>query len=155
MSTLEQIEAAIESLPREEFFRLHEWIRDRFDDKWDKQIEEDVRSGRLNSVTQEALAEYRAGRSKPFLRMKSRAVASFWIGYNRLPTTIQKLAVKQYRLWLDNPRHPSVRFKKVGSHWSARITDDYRTVGIMEGDTIIWFFVGTHAEYIQILKDQP
>ena len=66
MSTLEQIEAAIESLPREEFFRLHEWIRDRFDDKWDKQIEEDVRSGRLNSVAQEALAEYRAGRSKPF-----------------------------------------------------------------------------------------
>jgi len=66
MSTLEQIEAAIESLPREEFFRLHEWIRDRFDDEWDKQIEEDVRSGRLHSVTQEALAEYRAGRSKPF-----------------------------------------------------------------------------------------
>ena len=66
MSTLEQIKAAIESLPREDFFRLHEWIRDRFDDKWDKQIEEDTRSGRLNSVTREALAEYRAGRSKPF-----------------------------------------------------------------------------------------
>ena len=48
MSTLEQIEAAIEKLPREDFFRLHEWIRDRFDDAWDKQIEEDAHSGRLD-----------------------------------------------------------------------------------------------------------
>jgi hypothetical protein len=66
MSTLEQIEAAIQSLPREDFFRLHEWIRDRFDDEWDKQIEEDARSGRLDKVAREALAEYRAGRSKVF-----------------------------------------------------------------------------------------
>ena len=66
MSTLEQIEAAIEKLPREDFFRLHEWIRDRFDDAWDKQIEEDARSGRLDSITREALAEYRSGQSRPF-----------------------------------------------------------------------------------------
>jgi hypothetical protein len=66
MSTLEQIEAAIEQLPREDFFRLHEWIQDRFDDAWDKQIEEDARSGRLDSVTQEALTEYRTGQSRPF-----------------------------------------------------------------------------------------
>ncbi len=66
MSTLEQIEAAIASLPREDFFRLHEWIRDRFDDEWDKQIAEDAGSGRLDGVAREALAEYRAGRSKPF-----------------------------------------------------------------------------------------
>jgi hypothetical protein len=86
--------------------------------------------------------------------MKSRAVTSFWAGYNRLPETIQKLAAKQYSLLLENSHHPSVRFKKVGTHWSARITDDYRAVGIMDGDTVIWFFVGTHAEYIQILKHQ-
>ncbi len=66
MSTLEQIEAAIEKLPPEDFIRLHEWIRERFDDAWDKQIEEDGRSGRLDSVTREALGEYRAGRSVPF-----------------------------------------------------------------------------------------
>jgi hypothetical protein len=71
--------------------------------------------------------------------MKSRAVASFWDGYNRLPPVIQALAVKQYRLWLDNPRHPSVRFKKVGVRSSARITDDYRAIGVMEGDVVIWF----------------
>jgi hypothetical protein len=62
MSTVEQIEAAIQKLPREDFFRLHKWVRDRFDDEWDKQIEEDARSGRLDHAAQEALAEYRAGK---------------------------------------------------------------------------------------------
>ncbi len=62
----DQIEAAIQKLPREEFFRLHEWIRDRFDDEWDKQIEEDVRAGRLDHLAQEALAEHRAGKTMPF-----------------------------------------------------------------------------------------
>lgn len=66
MSTVEQIEAAIEKLPREDFFRLHEWIRDRFDDEWDKQFEEDALSGRLDAIAKEALAEYRAGKSTPF-----------------------------------------------------------------------------------------
>ena len=66
MSRVEQIEAAIQKLSREEFFRLRDWMRDRFDDEWDKQIEEDARSGRLDRVAQEALAEYRAGKTTPF-----------------------------------------------------------------------------------------
>jgi Txe/YoeB family toxin of Txe-Axe toxin-antitoxin module len=87
-----------------------------------------------------------------FRPMRSRAVASFWNGYNRLPSRIQELADKQYRLWLNDPGHPSVRFKKVGSYWSARITDDYRAVGIMDEDAVIWFFIGRHDEYTQLLK---
>jgi hypothetical protein len=84
--------------------------------------------------------------------MQSRVVASFWNGYNRLPVAVQKLAMKQYKLWLDDPHHPSVRFKKVGVYWSARITDDYRALGIMDENTVIWFFLGTHVEYNQVLK---
>ncbi len=84
--------------------------------------------------------------------MKSNVVASFWNNYNRLPKEVQALALKQYALWLSNPNHPSLRFKKVGNYWSARITDDYRAVGIRDGDTVIWFFVGTHADYNRILK---
>ena len=48
------------------------------------------------------------------------------------------------------PHVPS--FKKVGTHWSARITEDYRAVGAMDGDTVIWYFIGTHAEYDRLLK---
>jgi hypothetical protein len=84
--------------------------------------------------------------------MKSRAVRDFWDRYNALPGEIQALALKQYRLWLANHRHPSVRFKKVGDYWCARVNDDYRAVGILDGDTIVWFFIGSHAAYEALLK---
>jgi len=84
--------------------------------------------------------------------MKSKAVLSFWEAYYKLPTDIRKLAIKQFRLWLENPNHPSVRFKKVGAYWSARINNDYRAVGIMDGEVVIWFFIGTHKEYERLLK---
>ena len=84
--------------------------------------------------------------------MQSKAVAGFWEGYGRLPEKAKKAARKQYALWLKNPQHPSLRFKKVGNYWSARVTGSYRAVGIMDGDTVIWFFIGTHAEYERILS---
>ncbi|MEY3895521.1 MAG: hypothetical protein RLZZ214_1040 [Verrucomicrobiota bacterium] len=84
--------------------------------------------------------------------MNSKAVAGFWAGYDRLPGEVRKITDKQYRLWLENPSHPSVQFKKVGRYWSARITDDYRAVGVKDEDTIVWFWIGTHAEYDKLLK---
>ena len=84
--------------------------------------------------------------------MTSRAVASFWDDFKRLPTAVQARAVKQYRLWHRNPHHPSLRFKKVGSYWSVRVTNDYRAVGILDEDVVVWFFIGSHAEYDRLLK---
>ena len=84
--------------------------------------------------------------------MKSKAVEAFWKGYGRLPVKIQRAARKQYALWLQDPHHPSVRFKKVGHYWSARVTESYRAVGIVDGDAVVWFFIGTHAEYERILS---
>lgn len=84
--------------------------------------------------------------------MRSRAVRSFWDRYHALPADVQRIAVKQYRLWLHDPRHPSVRFKKVGGYWSARVSDDYRSVGILDGKAVVWFFIGTHSEYGRLLK---
>jgi hypothetical protein len=51
---------------------------------------------------------------------------------------------------LRDPHHPSVRFKKVGDFWSARVSGNYRVVGILDGDVVIWFFIGTHAEHGRI-----
>ena len=85
--------------------------------------------------------------------MKSHATRGFWRLYSSsLPPAIRQTAVKQYRLWMADPRHRSLQFKKVGAYWSARVTDDYRAVGIMAGDAIVWFWVGTHAEYDRLLK---
>jgi len=84
--------------------------------------------------------------------MKSHATRQFWRSYRDLPPGIRRTAVKQYRLWIENPRHPSVHFKNVGGYWSARVTEDYRAVGTMEGDTVIWFWIGTHAEYDRLIN---
>jgi hypothetical protein len=84
--------------------------------------------------------------------MNSRATRKFWRCFHRLPDDIQMLTTKQYLLWLQNPLHPSVQFKKTSLYWSAKVTEDYRALGIMEGDTVIWFWVGTHDEYERLLR---
>jgi regulator of replication initiation timing len=66
MSTVEEIEKAIETLPRDQFYQLREWVQSRFEDEWDRQIEEDSLSGRLDHLVQEALTEHRAGLTTPF-----------------------------------------------------------------------------------------
>ena len=85
--------------------------------------------------------------------MESRAVRTFWDRYHALTPEIRRLADKQYRLWVRNPNHPSLRFKKVGDYWSARINDDFRAVGVMDGGAVVWFFIGSHAEYDRLLKE--
>ncbi len=66
MSTVQEIEAAIQRLPREDVFRLHEVIQHRFDDEWDKQFEDDAISGKLDHLAEGAIAEHRAGKSTAF-----------------------------------------------------------------------------------------
>jgi hypothetical protein len=85
--------------------------------------------------------------------MKSRATTQFWKHYGALPPYIRGQAQKQFRLWLSDARHPSVRFKKIRSYWSARVTDDYRVLGVMVEDTVVWFWIGSHAEYERIIKE--
>lgn len=51
-----------------------------------------------------------------------------------------------------DPHHPSIQFKKIGSVWSARVTADYRALGVMEDNTVIWFWIGNHHAYEQLLK---
>jgi hypothetical protein len=68
MSTVQEIEKAIEQLPREEIFRLREVIQHRFDDEWDRQFADDAESGLLDELAEAALAEHRAGKSASFPR---------------------------------------------------------------------------------------
>jgi hypothetical protein len=84
--------------------------------------------------------------------MNSHATEKFWQCFGRLPAEIRALATKQFRLWIREPRHPSIQFKKVAAYWSARITDNYRAVGVMDEDTVIWFWIGTHDEYERLLN---
>ena len=46
----------------------------------------------------------------------------------------------------------SLRFKKVGEIWSARVGDDYRALAQLRGETFYWFWIGPHDEYEQIIR---
>jgi len=68
-----------------------------------------------------------------------------------LPPEIQRLARKNFKLWLRDPRHPSLHFKKVGDFWSARVGDNYRALAIVEGSRAKWFWIGPHDEYERLI----
>ena len=79
--------------------------------------------------------------------MKHVASRSFWDAYGRLPERVRSLADKNYALLKEDPRHPSLQFKKVGRFWSVRVGARYRALGIESDDTLIWFWIGSHADY--------
>jgi hypothetical protein len=87
--------------------------------------------------------------------MKSRTDASFWKLYNDLSLDLQRKANKAYRLWRANPSAHGLDFKRVSESdplYSVRIGRDHRAVGLLEGDTIFWFFIGSHDEYDRVLR---
>ncbi len=82
--------------------------------------------------------------------MISRTRPSFWRAYAALDPRVQHAARRAYRLFLSNPEHSSLRFKKLQGYenvWSVRISDQYRAVGEREGDTIEWAWIGSHNEF--------
>ena len=65
MSTVEEIKAAIASLPAEEVGQVQAWLADYAERRWDEQIERDEQSGRLDALLDRALREHQAGRTRP------------------------------------------------------------------------------------------
>ena len=78
----------------------------------------------------------------------------FWQRYNFLPKQIQDLADKNYALLRADPFHPSLHFKKVGKNkdlWAVRVGEHYRALGLDKSEGVVWFRIGTHAEYDKML----
>lgn len=65
MTTVEAITAAIGELPPEQVAEVRAWLNERAEAEWDAQIEHDERAGRLDALADRALAEHRAGRTRP------------------------------------------------------------------------------------------
>jgi hypothetical protein len=84
--------------------------------------------------------------------MKSLATPRFWKLYSELGLVEQSCAKKAYALWLENPQHPSLHWKRIGKFWSVRINDDYRALAHVTGDTARWVWIGSHAEYERMLR---
>lgn len=62
MSTVDHIKEAIEALPKRDYIRLRKWFSERDWRQWDRQIEEDSKSGKLEFLVREAIEEKRKGR---------------------------------------------------------------------------------------------
>lgn len=83
--------------------------------------------------------------------MNHRTSPRFWKLYGQLSLDIRDLADKNFELLEQNPRHPSLHFKKIGPFWSVRVGIGFRAVGLDKGDLILWVWIGPHVEYKRLI----
>jgi hypothetical protein len=65
MSTVVEIEKALQTLPVEDARKIADWLQRYLDERWDKQIDGDIAAGRLEKLADKAMQDYQAGRIKP------------------------------------------------------------------------------------------
>jgi hypothetical protein len=87
--------------------------------------------------------------------VRSRTTRAFRESFAALPEPIREQAREAFRLWRSDPMHNSLHFKKLRTAepcYSVRIGIQWRALGRLEGDTLVWFWVGSHADYERRLK---
>jgi hypothetical protein len=88
--------------------------------------------------------------------MKSYTTREFRRLFASLPRHVQRQARQAYRLFRQDTGHPGLHFKRVHLAppiYSARVGIGYRAVGVFDADTITWFWIGSHANYDQLVKE--
>ena len=104
---------------------------------WDKQFEEDVKSGRFFGLTNKSVVDFKRGQFE-----------EFWVLHEKLPKDIQELADKNFALLKENPEHPSLHLRTVGRYWSLRIGEKNRALGVeVDEKGLLWCWIGSHSEY--------
>lgn len=86
--------------------------------------------------------------------MNSRTTRRFRELLAALPAHVRQQAREAYRLFQQNPAHPGLRFKQVHTDppiYSARVGIGHRAVGVRDGDTLVWYWIGSHADYDKLL----
>lgn len=86
--------------------------------------------------------------------MQSVTTERFRKAFARLPKSVQEKARNSYKLWKLNSNHPGLHFKQIHNKqpiYSIRIGLSYRTLGVIKGDTIIWFWIGSHEDYNDLI----
>ena len=79
--------------------------------------------------------------------MKHLASPEFWASYEALPAAVRKLADANYELLKPIPVILSLHFKRVGRYWSVRVGLRYRALAYETGGDMLWFWIGSHADY--------
>ena len=82
--------------------------------------------------------------------MRHFTLPRFWQHYQQLSEDVKRLADKNYALLKADPQHTSLHFKRVGKTkqlWSVRVGMHHRALGVEKPEGIVWFWIGTHADY--------
>lgn len=90
--------------------------------------------------------------ARPCRSINSSVTKTFRAEFARLDPSTRRLATRAYRLWLKDPRHPSLHFKKIGPYWSVRIGLSHRALGGIKGETLYWFWIGHHKVYDRLTR---
>ena len=83
--------------------------------------------------------------------MRHFASQNFWSDREKLSPDIRALADKNFALLKENPRHPSLHFKKVGKYWSARVGNRYRALAVEIPEGFLWFTIVPHTTYDKMI----
>jgi hypothetical protein len=87
--------------------------------------------------------------------VKSSVTKEFRKRLDQLPSIVQEQAIRAYEMWRADPFHSSLQFKRVNkslSIYSARIGIGHRALAFRKSDHVEWFWIGSHAEYDELLK---
>lgn len=83
--------------------------------------------------------------------MKHRTTQRFWRCYHALPEGVRRLADQGHELLKLDARHPSLHLKQVGRFWSVRVGLRYRALAVEHESDLIWFWIGSHADYDKLI----
>lgn len=89
--------------------------------------------------------------------MTSRTTERFRKALAALPEQVRAQARLAYRIFQQDPWHPGLQFKQVHPSrpiYSARVGLGYRALGVRDGDLIVWFWVGSHADYDRLISQR-
>lgn len=87
--------------------------------------------------------------------MNSELTDDFLACFRLLPERVKRQARKSYKTWKANHKHPGIDFKRVGKRlpiYSVRVGIGWRALGLKQGDTLLWFWIGPHSEYDRLLR---
>ncbi len=162
---VERAIAALRALPDEERERFAWEILERVDDKneWARIVSTEKARLWLEKAARDALKAYRKVSKRTPRTLISLPPSlnrlrgeSYWRYFDELPHEVRVLAEKNYNLWKENPRHPSLRFKQIHPHepiFSYRVGLGYRTVGVRaEDDRVVWFWIGPFEDFKRLVE---
>lgn len=87
--------------------------------------------------------------------MTSHTTTRFRSAFEALPERVQRSTRRAYRQFQEDPQHPSLQLKQVHPVrpiFSARVALGYRALAVRDGNDMVWFWVGSHADYDRLLS---